>query len=238
MISRPAKPGSRAPIDVERFKLFLVCAIAVAILSLALVASAARQETDAAARVEEFEKVPVKSGDRCLVCNTPIDERNGLVILYRGRRVPLMAKMVDDFLDNTTAYFGRLQPKGALFQEESILGSAIHYGWFVFGLWVFLALIAAGLCANLAFRRGLPPGRWYFAGLAANFFGFFWMLRQKPRATVRLPPHLAKIPQTEPPVRCPKCGATNHPSAARCSSCGAAIQPKRESEVARIGAAK
>ena len=76
---------------------------------------------------------------------------------------------------------------------------------------------------------------WFFVGLAANLIGVLLVLRQPAVAQVDLPTRLGKIPVTLPPVKCPKCGAENHPSARQCTGCGARMQPTVDSEVDRTG---
>ena len=179
------------------------------------------------------QKAPLKKGDRCLVCNVLLDE-NGLGFLYRGRRVTLHIQHAQTFLDNPLHYFSKLQPRGALFQED-VLRSPVNLGWLILGIWMVLGLVAAAFCTHTALRKGFPPVIWFFIGLVANLIGVLLVLRQPPVAQVDLPPRLGKIPVTAPPVRCPKCGAENHPSARQCTGCCAEMQPTMASEVTRTG---
>ncbi|MEK9135870.1 MAG: hypothetical protein AAB393_02000, partial [Bacteroidota bacterium] len=90
--------------------------------------------------------VKAKPGERCIVCGTALDS-NGIAFIVKGRRIPLDPAMVDDFLKNREMYFARVQPRGALFQEElgAESGSALGSGWFLFGAYVLVALIFGGL---------------------------------------------------------------------------------------------
>ena len=42
---------------------------------------------------------------------------------------------------------------------------------------------------------------------------------------------MRRVPATRAPLPCPACGGTNHPSAAKCSHCGATLTPAVQSEV-------
>jgi len=205
------------------------------ILVVACLAPAASSALPAVQDTLGFELAPVKKGDRCIVCNMPVDS-SGMAILYRGRRVPFYSiDMLQRFLDNPDAYFYKLEPNGALFQEAAVSRQGLQPGWFIFGLWVVLALVSASLSAVLALRKGLPVVKWYFIGLAASLIGVLFVWRKPAVAAVELPPGFTKPPATPLPIKCPACGAENHPSAKVCSACGNTLQPLEESEVERVG---
>ncbi|MEE9169336.1 MAG: hypothetical protein V3U73_06190 [bacterium] len=176
----------------------------------------------------------IRKGDRCIVCNAP-HEHVSQVILYKGRRVPVCAKHPQTFLNNPQPYFSQLQPRGALFQEEAVLEKTMKSGWFALGMWVFVALISAGLAANLALRKGLSSLRWFFVGLVTSVFGVAWLLFKPSTQRVDLPAHFAKIPTTANPIYCPDCQAGNHPSAEKCGGCGRSLEPLSQSEVRKLG---
>ncbi len=131
-----------------------------------------------------------------------------------------------------------MQPRGALFHEDSVLTAGIEMGWFFFGLWVLTALIVAAITSNMALRRGLPAVKWYFLGLLLHFIAIFLLWRQRPAGEVLLPAGWAKVPATAPPVHCAACGAEVHPAAQKCFRCGADLTPQIESEVRRAGSSK
>jgi hypothetical protein len=175
----------------------------------------------------------IKKGDRCLVCGVNLEE-DGLAILYKGRRVPLAnGAMLEAFIANPQVYFPKLQPKGALFQESAVPENPVRWGWFLFGVWVTLALLSGALSAGISLRKGLPPVKGFFAGLIGSVFGLLYIITRPAKEKVDLPPHLAKIRTTAHPGSCPKCGGQNHPSASKCVSCGTALTPSVESEVSR-----
>ncbi len=208
-------------------------AIAItAFLGLASAQTSAPQETENL--LKNHTTMPIKEGDRCFVCNIPLAE-NGVAFLYRGRRVTVATFHVQAFFNNPLKYFSKLQPRGALFQEDVIPESPLKPGWLIFGIWITLGLVAAAFCTHTALRKGRSPVTWFFIGLAANLIGVLLALRQSPLVRVDLPPNLAKIPTTVSPVPCPDCGVENHPSARACSGCGAQMQPTMESEVQRTG---
>ncbi|MFQ5752048.1 MAG: hypothetical protein ACE5HI_08630, partial [bacterium] len=52
----------------------------------------------------QYEIVPPKVGERCLVCGVPLT-KDDLVLIVRGRRVPLNQTMVDYFFNNKEKFF-------------------------------------------------------------------------------------------------------------------------------------
>lgn len=182
-----------------------------------------------------YKILSIKKGDRCIVCNTPLTPKNGLSLLVRGRRVTIDLEHWPVFLNNQLIYFSDLQPKGALFQENAIQDRQINAGWFIFGIWVILALLSSAINAGLSLKKGLPILKWFFRGLVLNIAGVFWLLLHKPAKEVVLPPNLGKIPVTRSPVKCPKCNGFNHPAAKICAGCGGQLYPKIEAEVNRAG---
>ena len=182
---------------------------------------------------------PAKPGEKCTVCGTPLTQ-DDLALIVKGRRVPLSRAMVQEFLRNQEKYFAGFEPKGALFQENmdapdgTALGG-ISNGWFLFGLWVLFALVFAGLSGYVAVGKGLIPIRHFFIGLIFSAVGFLYVLtRPKVVREGEIPEGLTKVPTTASPVLCAKCGSANHPSARKCSMCGADLKPRVESEVARV----
>ena len=186
----------------------------------------------------EYQAVPPREGERCIVCGMPLTE-DDVALLVRGRRVPLKRSMVDSFLNHQDEFFSKLQPKGALFQENleaprGVAQGGIDVHWFAFGAYVLLGLVFGGLSAYAAVARGLPARRYFLLGFFFLFIGYGYA----PSRPYQVPPEsipsgLVKVPDTHAPVLCPKCGAANHPSAERCTDCGNPLEPIYKSEVSR-----
>lgn len=186
----------------------------------------------------QYPSVPAKPGERCTVCGVSLTE-NDVALIVRGRRVPLNNAMVDSFLRNQEKYFSTKQPKGALFQEElktsaGVAQGGISSGWFLFGLYMLVALIFGGMSGYTAVSKGLQPIPHFFIGFFFSALGYLYVL-SRPAAVTKgeIPAGLVKVPATHAPVPCPDCGNTNHPAATKCVGCGAKLQPLMQSEVTR-----
>ncbi len=178
---------------------------------------------------------PVQAGDICLVCGMEI-KSDGLAIIYKGRRVPLAnGEMLRKFLKEPQRYFYQLQPRGALFHEDTITNLAAKQGWFIFGIWMVLALLSSAITTGIALRKGFSPARWFLTGFLLPVVAVLWALVKPSQKLVELPPHLGKVSTTLAPGVCPQCGEFNHPSATRCTGCGGKLTPSVESEVKRVG---
>ena len=181
-----------------------------------------------------YKLLSIKKGDRCIICDIPIKEGTGLALLIKGRRVTIDLDHFQEFIRNQAKYFAKLEPHGALFQESAVLSQAVNYGWFITGLWIFSALIAAAICCTIALKKGLRASPWFFRGLLLNFLGIIWITIKKSAAQDQTIPAFGKIPETSQPVKCPKCQALNHPAASKCSKCHSDLTPIQESEVNRL----
>ena len=89
--------------------------------------------------------------------------------------------------------------------------------------------------------EGIFTTPWFFAGLAFNAFGYLALLlhlKGEADGTEAAPIYrgVVKIPSTAEPAACPACGGLNHPAATDCTSCGTALTPTAESEVALAAA--
>jgi hypothetical protein len=178
-------------------------------------------------------------GEKCAVCGTSLSEED-VALIFKGRRVPLDREMVTEFLKNPERYFIDLQPKGALFQENGNSSGSTALGgvsgeWFLAGLFLLVSLIFAGLSGYAAVSKGLKPIPHFFLGLTCNIFGYVYTLtRPSFSKPAEIPHGLAKIPSTSNPIPCDACGTLNHPSAKACTGCAASLNPRIESEVARV----
>ena len=213
-------------------------AIRFILLGIVLAGSGFHQAySDEFAKPAQYDTVAAKSGESCAVCGNPVSDTD-VALIVKGRRVPLKREMVEEFVKHQDKYFARLQPKGALFQEEMGPESEGHgsvgMGWFLFGVYVLIALLFGGLSGYAAIGKGLKPLPHFFVGLLFPLFGYIFVL-SRPRAegSGGIPSGLVKVPDTSAPIRCKACGNTNHPSARRCSVCHAELKPARDSEVFR-----
>ncbi len=187
-----------------------------------------------------YKEEPAKPGDRCIVCGAPLTAETGVRLTVRGRRVPVSKALVDTFLSHPEKYFAKMQPKGALFQEEMSAPagaalSGISLGWFLFGLYILAALVFAGLSGYAAVSKGLRPIQYFFIGFFLSAFGYLYVLTRS--AAVKkgeIPVGLVKVPTTAAPRPCPACGYANHPSAKKCVGCGGKLEPMMVPEVARV----
>lgn len=187
---------------------------------------------------ETYRQVKPKPGERCLVCGKPLNE-NDVALIVRGRRVPLKQTMVDSFMKHQEEFFSKVQPRGALFQENlgvppGVAQGGISRGWFLFGLYILTALIFSALSGYSAISKGLPATRIFFIGFVFNLLGYIYVLTRTAKLEKgSVPKGLRKVPATNAPVICPKCKGSNHPSAEKCRNCGAKLDPVYRSEVSR-----
>ena len=208
-------------------------------LALAFCLLALPLRTQENASQTPYQSVRPKLGDYCTVGNVPLDTLQDVALIVRGRRVPLHRTMVDSFMRTQEKYFSQQQPKGALFQEElsAAKGAAlagVTSGWFLFGLYVLVALIFAGVSGYTAVSKGLPPIPNFFIGFFLSALGYLYVLTRPAVAKKgEIPGGLVKVPLTHAPVPCAACGYQNHPSAKQCVGCGGKLEPMMQSEVAR-----
>jgi len=182
-----------------------------------------------------YKHVALKPGDVCLVSGKALAQGD-VVYLIRGRRVPLRREHVRDFIADSTRYLAQLQPQSALFHEameqRGTEASGIDLGWFLFGMYVLVALFFGGLSGYAAVSKGLNPISHFFIGLFLSAPGYLYVLT-RPRAAPpgEVPSGFVKVHTTHEPVPCGQCGYTNHPAAKLCLGCGAKLQPIVASEV-------
>jgi hypothetical protein len=181
---------------------------------------------------EPYKKLEPKAGERCIICDVPLTP-DDVVLLVRGRRVPLDQAMVDSFLQNEAKFFGRLTPKGALFQENPTPSAGMEGLWTWIGIYVLAAMLFAGLSAYHAVSIGLSPMRPFLLGFFFLIAGYLYVRMRTSVDPGKIPKGLAKVPTTMPPAVCSTCGNTNHPTADRCLECGNKLQPTIQSEARR-----
>ncbi len=184
---------------------------------------------------QTYQQVKPQSGERCIVCAKELSPED-VTLIVKGRRVPLKQAMVDSFLNNQDAFFAQLQPRGALFQENtpaSVARGGVSSAWFNFGLYVLAGLVFGGLCAYFAIGKGLPALPYFFTGFLANVVGLIYVLT-RPAKIKDIPKGLVKVPDTHAPVDCPDCGAANHPTVSECRDCGGKLTPVYKSEISKV----
>jgi ribosomal protein L40E len=178
-----------------------------------------------------------RPGEICLVCNRPVGA-DQLAYLVEGQRVAVHRGSCNSSLrSNPGRWLARLKPHGAFLGAEpgqEPLSGMVFYA----GLYVLIGLVFAALSAHRAFSVGCRPLGWFALGFFFNVAAYL-VLMSRPRREVRglgeIRGGLGKIASTFSPEPCPRCGASNHPSAAQCSACRATLQPKFRSEVERAG---
>ena len=180
--------------------------------------------------------VPVRPGvDRCVVC-LKLLAVGDKVYLVEGQRVGIKGMMEDQLFDDPWKYVASLKPRGGLFGGEMAPGSGISDAWLLLGMYVLLGLAFSAVCAHRALNTGQTTVFWFFVGLFFNAFGYLALLLRSVDQKAAPPPKysgVVKIPSTAEPQSCPACNALNHPSAAKCSSCGSLLTPASVSEVTR-----
>lgn len=184
--------------------------------------------------IEGYQAVSALPGERCVVCGSELSP-DDIALIVRGRRFPLDRTMVAEFLNNRDRYLAQMQPRSALFSEsaESPPGTAlggIPTGWFLFGLYVLVALISGGLSAYASFQRTLKPSAGFLIGVLFPVAGYVYVLLKQRKSPGEVPSGLAKIPTTSSPVPCNACGHLNHPSASQCTQCHTVLHPEHPSE--------
>ncbi|MBL8840306.1 MAG: hypothetical protein JNL90_02130 [Planctomycetes bacterium] len=176
------------------------------------------------------------SAERCIACG---GAASGTALVHRGRAVALCSPACAAAWDvNHEQLFAEQQARGALFDESATAAPderSLFSGWFWFGSYVVVGLLAGAAAAYGALSKGLAPLPWLLAGLAFNVFALLRLWRV-PRGDLSqvpggMPAGLGKIPLTHAPVACPDCGGMNHPNARACVGCGAArVAASSESE--------
>jgi hypothetical protein len=178
---------------------------------------------------------PARDGETCIVCNGRVSQYDRAYVIG-GQRVAVMRDMESQLFSNPRKYAGRLQPRGLMTSSEKpAAGSnALLYG----GVYVLAGLVCGALCAHMAMAKGLSAWRWFGLGFLFSLLACAWLGAHRPTGTQASGSGLEKIRATREPVRCPHCTGTNHPAAAKCSHCGAALEPSAPSEPAVIRAGR
>ena len=179
-------------------------------------------------------------GRACFVCDHRIGAE-GLALLHKGRHVYLCSGACRGAWEsNKDALFARIQARGALFDEESIVENQkpMRVGWLVFGVYILIGVCCGAASSYIAVSKGHGALAWFFLGLLFNIPALA-VVATKSAADLSalpagVPSGLAKVPTTRNPAVCTSCGASNHPSAASCSACSAALEPTVPAETQRV----
>jgi len=195
--------------------------------------SASSEPSSTAQSWQELGRHP-GDGEQCLVCSQRIEGETAVEIRYKGRVFYVKQSMLDTFRADPDAYFRKLQARSGLFDEAAMEGPSMHKGWLWAGVYVAIGLLFGALCASIALGRGRSAPAWFFAGLVGNVVAVAVLLvrtsaADAPVAAERLG-FLGRVASTRAPRTCPRCGASNHPSAEACSSCGTGLEPLAPSE--------
>ena len=205
-------------------------------LVLALTALMTSSHAQEPAPILNYPRDAVKPGEVCLLSGKALTEQD-VVYFIRGRRVALGRDQVVAFVADSARYLAQLQPQGALFhedREQSRAAGGIDLGWFLFGMYVLVALLFSGMSGYTAVSKGLNPIPYFFIGLIFSALGYLYVLtRARAAAAKEVRSGLVKVHVTHEPVACGKCGYTNHPAAKACLGCGAKLQPLVASEVGK-----
>ena len=179
----------------------------------------------------------------CLVCGR-IHENGDHMVEYKGMDIPLCSAgcfehyneaVLNGKLDPITA---KIEPRAALFQEDSNQKDPLTKSFFWLGYYVLLGLVFGGLASYLAVQRGSNPWSGFLLGFFLNVVGFI-LVRLKPKRKIPFYSEgLTKVPTTRSEIICPKCGHSNHPSAKKCIECDQKMKSPIRSEVQSVGLAK
>ena len=206
-------------------------------LALILTASHSLVGQEPAREIATYPVVEPRAGETCIVCDKTVGATDR-VYEVEGQRVPVHMGACDNAFRRAPGHFlARLKPRGAFLGAEPNLGPNFSLGWFAFGIYVLLGLVFGAFCAYRAVNHALRPWPWFLAGFFLNVFGFLALVTRPAgdSSVAGLPPGLVKVPTTYSPRVCPRCGATNHPSATSCAGCGNKIEALVSSEVTRVG---
>ncbi len=174
-------------------------------------------------------------GEWCVVGDVSVHGPDIAEIRYKGRTFHVTASLVDRFASDPDRYFGELQARSALFDEQTY-DEEFGLGWLAFGLYVLVGLIFGAMSGYLALQKARKPFNWFLAGLFGNVFAFSALAFARPGQVdypSGVPRGFGKIPSTHQPVACDRCGTPNHPAARVCIACGASMTPTVRSESGR-----
>jgi hypothetical protein len=154
----------------------------------------------------------------CLVCGGMHNSADH-VLIYKGMEFPLCS-------DSCVAHFqeaeakgeldgitGKIEPRSALFQEDSIPQRLTGKMTFWLGYFILLGLVCGGMSAYLAVQKGLSGFNYFLAGFLLNFIGILLVALKRGEVMRFHADGLVKIPVTHAEVVCPQCGHHLHPAA-------------------------
>jgi hypothetical protein len=211
-------------------------AVLALVLHLSPAPASPRSARDPAGAPARPEGAPV--GAVCTVCGGP-PACATRTLTHLGRAVPLCARLACEatFRLDPEPHFRAQQPRAALFHEDAVPRRQESWIWFLVGLWVTTAALAAGAAGHAAVVRGIASWRGFLAGLMFHAPGYLWVRSFPELPAGAIPDGLAKVPATSVPSHCAACGWEVHPSADRCAHCRSTLTPPERSEARRVLAA-
>ncbi len=181
----------------------------------------------------------LKNPIECLVCQK-IHSNTDHTIIYKGMKIPLCSEGCHDHyqeasnnntLDTITS---KIEPRAALFQEDSQTKYNLSKLFFWIGLYIFIGLVFGGLSAYIAVQKGLTAWSAFLIGLALNILGLIFIVKKPKNETLFHSDGLSKVPVTHSESICRSCGHSNHPSAKKCNNCDNQLASSVTSEVTTI----
>lgn len=154
--------------------------------------------------------------------------------LWQGKRFYMESEhCLDMFMTDPEKFARRVEPRAALFSAPRADRPSYSPAFLYLGIFVVVGLISGGITSYLGVQKGLSGRNWFALGFLLNIIAIALVVRDRGQETLFQKKGFCKTPQTFDPVTCPACSKLNHPSARRCSGCGAQLRPSVESEVAR-----
>lgn len=182
------------------------------------------------------QKVAVRPGEICRVCNRPVGEHD-VAYQVRGQRIAIHRRELSaDLAAQLHQLWTNLRPRGSFLGMRED-GRGLTWAWFFVGVYILAGLAFGALCAHRAVHSGHRPLVWFGIGLLFNVAGLLAHSLQHKRAVAGpcgVPGGLRKVASTYEPRPCPHCGATNHPAATECAECGGQLEPLVVSEARRV----
>ncbi len=175
----------------------------------------------------------------CLMCRKN-HKNTDQIVTYKGMEIPLCSEgcknHYKDASDNNTldSFTSRIEPRSALFQEDSQTEFNLSKLFFWIGYYIFIGLIFGGSSAYIAVQKGITPWSAFILGFLLNIIGFIIIVLKPEGDRLFHSRGLAKVPVTHNETICKSCDHSNHPSAEKCSHCETSLVSSVTSEVSTI----
>jgi len=199
----------------------------------AMIAVALALAAAAGAPEQLSERLQARAGETCIVCDQAVREGDP-AYLYGGQRVAVCPEDEPRFLADPAGYVARLRPNNIVMNPEP---SGDGRFWLWMGLFALNGLLFGALAAQAAARKGRSMAAHFLAGFIFSLPGYLYSATRPVReGAPRIPPGEWKFHTTREPEPCPECGHPNHPTADRCTGCGATLSPRVRPETQRSDA--